>query len=298
MPSEAQVEINTELAQKLQDVLTRGKKRKFQSSPSLKKHERDKKKKKEDEEHADSRDPSEAVLKKDTRYRENGTKYLRAQDGRGVYRNFGHKHLKKIKEVARSAAEFPGGPVQNFDRKAPAAKGTSGAKWPYAWEAHHMIPGDVFTHMLAGINGNGELIFTRKQYNLLCKSKYDVNHGHNIIMLPADNWAVPVHVLLQHPSDHPEYTKFVLKRCQAISKDLQKLIDKKQPHKALKEAVFTELKDLEEVLWELIVDLSKRVVEAVIKGLDFDKGKPESFKKDPVRFEKMDGSPYKWGALY
>jgi hypothetical protein len=57
-------------------------------------------------EHQDSNKPAQAVLGKNTVYREKGTQYLRAQDGRGVYRNFSHGHLEKIRDLARSVAEF------------------------------------------------------------------------------------------------------------------------------------------------------------------------------------------------
>lgn len=294
MPSAAQVEINTELAQKLQKVHEAGKKRKFTPSPSLKKHMRAKEGKAAPKEHVDSNATPKAVLGKNSSYRENGTKYLRDQDGRGVYRNFSHPHLKKIRALARSVAEFPEGPLQNFDRKAPSATGqNSGAKWPYAWEAHHMIPGDVFTHMKAGAQGKGEPIFTPEQYKLLTKSDYDVNNGHNIIMLPDENWAVPIHVLLQHPSDHPDYTQMVLTQCQSISENLQSYVSKnKKKHKEnMEAAIVRELTALEDDLWEFLVDLSQRVVNAVIEGQEFNE--PE-----PVRFSKKDGTPYKWGALY
>ena len=294
MPSEAQVEINTELARKLQESIDNGKKRKFKPSPALKKHLKAKEKGAAAPEHVDANDKPQAVLRKNSSYRENGTKYLRAQDGRGVYRNFSHKHLKKIREVARQAAEFPEGPVQNFDRRALGSLGrNSGAKWPYVWEAHHMIPGDVFTHMKAGGKVNGAPVFTPQQYRLLCKSDYNVNDGHNIIMLPDQNWAVPIHVLLQHPSDHPEYTVLVMTKCQDISQALQRDVDKnKGKHKKdLKTAIAEELRGLEEDLWDFLVALSQDVVNAVIEGQEFDEGQP-------VRFSKKDGTPYKWGALY
>jgi hypothetical protein len=294
MPSAAQTELNTELAQKLRHVLDAAKKRKFMPSPALKKHTREKEGKAAAKKtHVDSNAKPKAVLGKNSRYRENGTKYLRDQDGRGVYRNFSHTHLKKIRDLARSVAEFPGGPPQNFDRKAPSATGKdSGAKWPYAWEAHHMIPGDVFTHMKAGAQGKGEPIFTREQYKLLSKSEYDVNSGHNIIMLPDESWAVPVHVLLQHPSNHPEYTKMVIQQCQSISEKLQSHIAKNnEKHKDLEKAIVQELNDLEDDLWDFLVNLSQRVVNAVLEGQEFDES-------EPVRFSTNKGSPYKWGALY
>jgi hypothetical protein len=292
MPSEAQVEINTELARKLQEILDNAKKRDFNPSPALKKHLRQKQEgAPAAKEHQDSKKPAQAVLGKNSVYREKGTRYLRAQDGRGVYRNFSHGHLEKIRDLARSVAEFPNSKLpQNFDRKARGSGKDSGAKWPYAWEAHHIIPGDAFTHVKKAV-GQEKPLFTQAQYDVLLLTEYDLNHGHNIIMLPDENWAVPIHVLLQHPSDHPDYTDLVIKRLGELAKEFQKIVDKKQAHQGLEGAMFDLLKDLEEELWQFLVNLSKRVVEAVLEGQKFEDG--------PVRFSTKDGkTSYKWGALY
>ncbi len=288
----SQTEINTELAQKLEDIFKEGSQRKFKAGPPRKKRSKKTKDAAATSEHADANAIPRAVLGKNSVYRQNGSDYLRAQDGRGVYRNFSHKHLNEIRDLARKVAEFPGGPPQNFDpRSKDSTNVSAGAKWPYPWEAHHMIPGDAFTYVARVAGQKGKEVLTKEQYQLLLQSDYDINHGHNIIMLPDQNWAVPIHVLLQHPSNHPEYTDFVIERIREISKDLQKIIDQKKPHKALVEAIFEQMKDIEDTLWDYLVKLSKSVVGGVIEG--------QEFTHDHVRYSTKDGTtPYKWGALY
>ena len=39
---------------------------------------------------------------------------------------------------------------------------------------------------------------------LLLQTEYDINHSHNIIMLPRISKGVPVHALIQHARDHPK----------------------------------------------------------------------------------------------
>src|SRR6185503_6446963 len=111
-----------------------------------------------------------------------------------------------IRDLVRKTAEFPGGPPENFD---PSAKsplgGSAGQKWPYAWEAHHMLPGSSFYYMMK-VNGQDRAPYTYQQMRLILVSDYNINHGHNIINLPDESWAVPVHALIQHPGDHPQYT--------------------------------------------------------------------------------------------
>ena len=294
MPSEAQVEINTDLARRLQDIDDKGRERKFVAPAPRKKRKRKKKNKDAKSQHTSKGLPANSVLGKNSVYAQNGSDYLRAEAGRGVYRNFSHKHLGQIRELARKAAEFPEGPPQNFDRRPKdAASQPAGSKWPYPWEAHHLLPGDAFT-LVEAAKGTETPIFTTAQYDLLLRADYDINHGHNIIMLPTDNWAVPIHVLLQHPSDHPDYTQAVITKLKEIAKTLQELIDQKKPHEELEAAIFQDLKGLEDDFWRYIVRLSKAVVNAVVEGQEF-----VNEEKFTVRFSKKDGeTAYKWGALY
>jgi hypothetical protein len=284
-------EMNTDLAQKLGDIFDRSAKRRYAAFA------KDKKKKKSSSDssatgdHVDANSVPKGVLGKVKGYAQNGSDYLRAQDGRGVYRNFSHKYLDEIRDLVRKTAEFPGGPAQNFDPSAKDATGhDAGQKWPYAWEAHHMLPGSAF-YYVNKVNGKEEHVFTYQQYRLILQCDYNINHGHNIINLPDEAWAVPVHALIQHPGDHPRYTQLVMEKLREISKKLQKKIDQKEPHKALVEDVFEKLKELEDFFWGYLVKLSRSLVAAITEG--------QEFVHPHVRYAPDKGtSTYEWGSLY
>ncbi|WP_342377436.1 AHH domain-containing protein [Myxococcus stipitatus] len=283
-------EMNTELAQKLSDIFKRSAERRYTAFDTRK----EKKKKKEAAatgEHVDANTVPKGVLGKVHGYAQNGSDYLRAQNGRGVYREFGHKYLDEIRDLVRKTAEFPGGPPENFN---PGARsplgGKAGQKWPYAWEAHHMLPGSAFYYVTKKREVESPS-FTYQQLRLILQSDYNINHGHNIINLPDESWAVPVHALIQHPGDHPQYTQLVMEEMRAISRDLQEVIDQGESHKALTEEVFRVLKQLEEDFWRYLVKLSRDLVEARTEG--------QEFIHPHVRYAPKEGTgTYEWGALY
>jgi len=284
-------ELNTDLAQKLKRILARSAQKRYAAF----KEEKKKQKKQNDPaaagEHVDANAIPKGVLGKVKGYALNGSAYLRSKDGRGVYRNFSHKHLEHIRDLVRQSAEFPGGPPENFDPTAKAPTGgNAGQKWPYAWEAHHMLPGSAFYYVMK-VNGKEEHAFTFQQLELILLSDYNINHGHNIINLPDEAWSVPVHSLIQHPGDHPRYTQLVMTKLKEISEKLQEKIDQKQPHKLLQADVFNQLKNLEEDFWEYLVDLSRDLVQAIAEG--------QKFEHPHVRYSPETGtSTYEWGSLY
>ncbi len=284
-------EMNTELAKRLKRILARSAKKKYAEF-----NEQKKKRPKQDNggataEHVDANAVPKGVLGKVKGYAQNGSDYIRSKDGRGVYKNWGHKHLEQIKDLTRKAAQFPGGPPENFN---PSAKsptgGNAGQQWPYPWDAHHILPGSAFYYVMK-VGGKERHAFTFEQLQLILQSDYNINHGHNIINLPKESWAVPVHALIQHPGDHPRYTQKVMKGLLMISDDLQEIVDQQEDHAGLESAVFKALKNLEEENWKFLVDLSRRLVEALTEGMVFE--------DDHVRFAPESGtSTYEWGSLY
>jgi len=285
-------QMNTELAQRLKDIFERSKKRRYAAFQAAEKLKKKDKSDDASEEHVDGAAMPRGVLAKDSQYAQRGSDYVRAQSGRGVYKNFDHPHLEHIRDAVRERAEFPGGPAANFT---PSAKAPDGGKalqgHPYAWEAHHILPGSAFYYETA----KGPC-FTFRQLWILLQSDYNLNNGHNIIMLPTEDWAPPVHVLLQHPSDHPEYTQKVMADMKTIADELQKKIDQQQPHQDVAADFVQELEGLESKYWKYIVGLSRAVVYAVCAGQDFTEA-PGAF--ESVRFATADGSTsYPYGALY
>ncbi len=273
---------NTDMARKLKAI--------FESGITRKKETRDQARKKQQSsappppgDHIDPNAPLKGVLAKGDNYARRGYTYLKDKDGRDVYRNFNHPHLDEIREMVRETAEFPGGPKKNFNP-------TYLQQHPYPWEAHHMLPGSAFYYMMK----DGKPAFTYKQIRLILVSDYNINHGHNLIMLPGEDWAVPVHSLICHPSDHESYTQKVMGEMRKVSDRLQKIIEQAQAHGNLPEACFDELKKLEEYFWKFLVGLSKRIVQAKVSGVRY--AGPGS---EHVRYESKDGSTqYEWGSLW
>ncbi len=279
--------LNTELARRLNGIFKRNLARKdavrAAAREEAKKGKRKKKAAPAPDGHLDPNAPLNGVLTKGDNYARRGYTYLKAQDGRGVYRNFNHAHLSEIRHMVKERAEFPGGPKENFNP-------TYTQQYPYAWEAHHMLPGSAFYYVMK----DGKPAFTYKQIRLLLMSEYNINHGHNIINLPAEDWAVPVHSLICHPSDHEAYTMRVMDEMRKVSKRLQETIESGEPHGDLPETAFEELKDLEEDFWEFLIGLSRAIVMAKVAGVRFSGSGSEH-----VRYASKDRAVhFEWGSLW
>ncbi|MCP3165929.1 MXAN_0050 family toxin nuclease [Myxococcus qinghaiensis] len=283
-------EMNTALSQRLLAIFERSRDRKYAAAKEAKKKKpKPAEESADDADHVDSNAQPRGVLGKDNYYAQNGSDYIASLDGRGVYRVFDHPHLDEIRDMVRETAEFPGGPPENFNpgakdkEKKPALQ-----KYPYAWEAHHILPGSAFYYEL-----KSGPAFTYQQLRLILQSEYNLNHGHNIIMLPDQAWAVPVHALLQHPGDHPNYTQQVMRDMKTIAQRIQEKIDSNSDHKLLVVDIFTKLKNLEDDYWRMLVKLSRAVVAAVTQG--------KEYKHHLVRYAPKDlkaKSRYEWGSLY
>ncbi|NTX05923.1 AHH domain-containing protein [Myxococcus sp. CA040A] len=283
-------EMNTALSQRLLSIFERSRDRKYAAAKEAnKKKPKPAEESADDADHVDSNAQPRGVLGKDGYYAQNGSDYIASLDGRGVYRVFDHSYLDEIRDLVRQTAEFPGGPPENFNPRAKdKEKKPALQKYPYAWEAHHILPGSAFYYEL-----KSGPAFNHKQLRLILQSEYNLNHGHNIIMLPDQAWAVPVHALLQHPGDHPTYTQQVMEEMKAIAEKLQKEIDAQKDHKALVTKIFEYLKDLEEQYWDMLVELSRAVVESVTQG--------KQYVHEFVRYTpkgKKAKSRYEWGSLY
>jgi hypothetical protein len=238
--------------------------------------------------HAATNEPLKGVLAKGDKYAQRAHDYLLTDGGRNqVYQDLSHHHVKRIQRKKLEHFKFPGGPAENFNPSAKDRKGKkAGQRFPYVWEAHHMLPGSAFYFEL-----NGSPCFTAAQRRVILQSEYNLNHGHNMIDLPDQAWAVPVHRLIQHPGDHPGYTARVMSALLKISKKLEELKDKGAKHEKLKEKVFEQLQKLEDLCWDHLIQLGHNSVEAVLAGtvlVDVN-----------VRYVTKDGkTKFKWGALY
>lgn len=154
-----------------------------------------------------------------------------------------------------------------------------------------MVPASAFDLK----DKNGKPAFKDDEKKLLMQTEYDINHGHNIIMLPKLAWGAPVHGLLQHPSDHPEYTIKVIGMLQEVAKTVQKLVKKKPPdHKDVVANFFKRLKKVEDDCWNSLVDLGRASVASACAGRQLDH--PDS--KHVLYQALTRPTKYEFGRLY
>lgn len=246
---------NTKLSKRLKKIFDQSLERKTEQR---KKKQEEQKKKSGDTgetgEHFDANAPLKGVLGKGDNYPRRAYTYIKSKDGRGVYRHFDFPHLNEIRDMVRKRAEFPGGSKKNFNP-------TYTQKYPYDWAAHHLLPGNAYYYEI-----DGKPVFTFQQLRLVLQTDYNINHGHNLILLPTQDWACPIHTLICHPSDHENWNIQVMDSLKEISKDLQKKIDEAEPHETLKTDVFDQLKDAEEDAWDYLVELSRIAVPKAVRG--------------------------------
>jgi hypothetical protein len=149
-----------------------------------------------------------------------------------------------------------------------------------------MLPGSSFYYE----DANGPC-FELWQIRLILQSKYNLNHGHNLIPLPDLTRDVPIHKLIQHPGDHPVYTQLVMDKLRAVADAMDELKQNGVKHPELKEKVFTKLQRLETTQWNFLIKLGAEVANAGALGTQVN--------KEWVKYG-TDGDPFKyeWGALF
>jgi hypothetical protein len=161
--------------------------------------------------HASSVVEYRAILGKGTYYARNAAKYIRANHA-AEYNDFPHLGPAAFRAEVSTQAGFS--QPSNFNTE------FSGQQRPYRWQAHHMIPGEAFYTE----DSDGVPIFDKpKNFDILLKTPYDIDHGHNMIILPGEAWAVPVHALLQHPNNHNGYTLDVMEKLKDIDTQIDEL---------------------------------------------------------------------------
>ena len=266
--------VNTKLAQGLveSDKLIR-------SKSSRKKEEKQEKPaaEKTGEECVDSEKPAKAILGKNSSYAQNGHDYLLSVDGRGVYKNVDHDYFVHVKGLVADRCKFPDSKrEENFNP-------SYGQDFPYKYQAHHILPAESFF-----CKTSKGPIFSAEQMRLLLKSDYNINNGHNIIMLPTNNEHVCVHMLMQHRGSHNQYSAMVTRGLKKLADKLQKIIDEKKPHEDITVNLAKELEKMEDAYWNWIIKVSQSVIKKVAASTDYE--------YDPIKF-KTKSKPRPWGSL-
>lgn len=262
--------------------------------------------------HAPSNGELTAVLcKKADDYSANAYTHLMSDSGRNkVYSNFKYVDLAYgdidwMPRFIRKYFKFPGEMKCNFNKKA-TLKGRktpsgnpqkAGQRFPYKWEAHHMIPASAFYTELDAASGK-KPVFKPTHYALLLMSDYNVNNGHNMIPLPTNGMDryQPVHALIQHPSDHSNYTRHVQTEMKKIADDLDDLFNeiKDEPHPKIDVDIAAALSELEDDLWKLLIRLGDVMVGAGLNGRAPQLNAGEG---DMVSKKAANGTQYTFGAL-
>jgi len=149
--------------------------------------------------------------------------------------------------------------------------------------------------------GSKEEIFSDLHYQLLLMSDYDINHGHNIIALPANgmDFFQPIHNLIQHPSNHANYTSRVIKEMKKLKKQLKKFEkNTKEDHPKISVLIAQTLRGkdrVEDLLWELLIKIGESIITGKVNKTKADLDKDDM---DLVKYKaKSTGTNYKYGAL-
>lgn len=267
------------------------------------------------DQHDSSTGKAKAVLTKDGDYKRNFSGYINTDSSRkAVYNkispNVGLLHGKSRPLIASLFEDhfkidtyecnFNYSAVLQRVDNVKGKRKTAGCSKPYNWEAHHLIPGEAFTVMEA-TKGKKEEIFTPTQYQLLLMSDYDINHGHNIIALPSNamDFFQPVHNLIQHPSNHQEYTSRVIKEMKLIKRSLKEAEEELgEDHPKISVAIANSLRDkgqTEDKLWKLLVKLGEAIVTEKVTKIDANLSDED---RNLVKYEAATtGTQYEYGAL-
>jgi hypothetical protein len=256
-----------------------------------------------------------AILHKNNEYKKNFSAYIKTDSDRNKVYNTISPNIKKLYAKDRPLLitlfdeYFKMDSFEcYFNTEAVLQKGdsitgkrrTSGCSKPYDWEAHHIIPGEAFTIMEKTKGGESE-VFSPLQYEILSISDYDINHGHNIIALPGNSMDPfqPVHNLIQHPSNHSEYTSYVIKEMKKLKTDLDEYEeDMKEDHPKFSVIIADSLRDkemTEDILWEILIKIGEAVITAKVTKTKIELTKEE---QGLVKYDaKTTDTKYKYGAL-
>ncbi len=275
---------------------------------SKKKQEDEKKQEEEPKEHASSTAKITAVLRKsDTAdYATNFSQYVKAAGksrADAVYNKisanisnlYGRNRPALVKyfsdyfKLESAVCNFNYESVLYKKNSATDKRETANCGMPYNWQAHHMIPGEVFTTMASAVKGK-KPIFNARQYRLLLMSDYDINNGNNLIALPGrkTEFYQPIHDLIQHPSNHNKYTSHVTKKMKKLAKKLNKLTsDLDKPHTDVVVKIADSMKITEDELWDLLIKIGKQSIGAIVSGQSMELAKEE---KALLKHQTSDGS--------
>lgn len=118
-------------------------------------------------------------------------------------------------------------------------------KIPFASQAHHMIPNEVFS--------SRENRFTEDEMTILRMVPYNLNHGANIIFLPYDYRNCVIHNLPRHNGSHPAYNNKAFKDIKRVKNDMNKVNSEGCATVEMPKNVLKSFRDTQDELWDWIL---------------------------------------------
>lgn len=124
-----------------------------------------------------------------------------------------------------------------------------GCEFPYQWQAHHLLPQNVFYSY-----------FKEEELELILSSTYDINDGRNIIFLPVNPSEIywKPHKLPNHCGSHPRYDQQVEEWLEPVRSNLRAIKGKELPHPDAANSVETTLHQVEQRAFNYLVSLGRK----------------------------------------
>ncbi|MFY0570808.1 AHH domain-containing protein [Archangium lansingense] len=124
-----------------------------------------------------------------------------------------------------------------------------GCSLPYRWEAHHILPQNLFYTFL-----------DQDHIELILASTYDINDGRNIIFLPTSPSRIywKPHQLPNHVGPHPSYDKRVERSFTTLKSRLQAIKGKQLPHPDAPDSIEAKLHEMEQEAFDFLIAKGKR----------------------------------------
>lgn len=134
-------------------------------------------------------------------------------------------------------------PVERLNK----TKDYLGSNLPYPWQAHHLLPTNVFYKNL-----------TLKQIQIILRSDYDINDGRNLVFLPEHPVDTLAHKLPFHASQHTSYDRKVVSHMGEFKSILEQVAKKEIEHKDAAAKVEEQLHKLETKMFKYTRSLGSK----------------------------------------
>lgn len=142
---------------------------------------------------------------------------------------------------------------------------------PYAWTPHHLIPAE---HVSTG-TPPAKRPFSDLSLEFIDLSFWELDNGHNLILLPRRSYECAYHCLPAHAGSHPQYSLLVFRELQlfdclltTVARELKEQDEGNQKeHADFLDVIVDSLYEAEDQLWNLLKRLGQaHVSELILRG--------------------------------